>query len=201
MAEQSLKTVKQGLFTNKMGLLSISLLPIWILLFVKNVDVPVYFGQDWQFVGWFRLLSYRNIVAVVSVILTTIGVLSIHQLRHRTKGSPEGLTTKVTMVKDRNIEYVNTLATIVTLLGVALVSVETLRGFLIFVILMALIIVCYLKTNLYYCNPIFAALGFRLYIVNVSGMPDEAIAVYRGVLKVNCSVYYYHISDNVYYLI
>ena len=105
------------------------------------------------------------------------------------------------MVKDRNIEYVNTLATIVTLLGVVLVSVDTLRGFLIFVILMAFIIVCYLKTNLYYCNPIFAALGFRLYTVNVSGMPDEAIAVYRGVLEVNYSVNYYHISDNVYYLI
>lgn len=201
MAEQSLKTVKQGLFTNRMGLLSISLLPVWIVLFVKNVDVPVYFGQDWQFVGWFRLLSYRNFVAVVSVILTTIGVLSIHQLRHRTKGSPEGLTTTVSVVKDRNIEYVNTLATIVTLLGVVLVSVETLRGFLIFVILMAFIIVCYLKTNLYYCNPIFAALGFRLYTVNVSGMQDEAIAVYRGVLEVNRSVNYYHISDNVYYLI
>jgi hypothetical protein len=105
------------------------------------------------------------------------------------------------MVNDRNIEYVNTLATIVTLLGVVLVSVETLRGFLIFVILMAFIIVCYLKTNLYYCNPIFAALGFRLYAVNLNGMPDEVIAVYRGVLEVNCSVNYYHISDNVYYLI
>ena len=134
MAKQSLKTVKQGLFTNKMGLLSISLLPVWLLLFVKNVDVPVYFGHDWHFVGWFRLLSCRNFVAVVSVILTTIGVLSIHQLRHRTKGSPEGLTTTVTMVKDRNIEYVNTLATIVTLLGVVLVSVDTLRGFLIWVL-------------------------------------------------------------------
>lgn len=203
MAKQCLKNkaIKRGLFTNQIALLSISLLPVWIVLFVKNIDIPIHFGHDWQFVGWGRLLSYKNFVAVVSSIMTIIGVLSLHQLRHRTKGSPDGLTTTVTSVSDRSLDYVNTLATIVTLIGVVLVPVETLRSFLIFAILMTFIIVCYLKTNLYYSNPIFAALGFRLYTINGNGMPNESIVIYRGVLNKNMSVTYYHISDKVYYLI
>ena len=194
-------TARRGLFTNKIGLLYISILPVWIVLFVKNVDVPINFHQNWQFVGLDRLFSYRNFVAIASSIMTIIGVFSLHQLRHRTKGSPDRLSEAVTIINNRNYEYTNTLATIVTILGVVLVSVDTLRDFLIFSILMVFIIVCYLNTNLYYSNPIFAALGFRLYTINGNSIPDESIAIYRGDLKDNSHVKYFHISDNVYYLI
>lgn len=203
MAEQSLKDkkVSSGLFTNKLGLLAISLLPVWLVLFVKDVDIPIYLGQDWQFVGWGRLLNFRNIVAATSFVMTLNGIASLLQLLHRTEGTPDGLTTAISIVGNRNYDYVNTLATIVTLLGVILVPVDTLRGFLVFAILMILIIVCYTKTNLYYCNPIFAALGFRLYTVNGKGLQEESIAIYRGALQNNRGVRFYHISDNVYFLI
>ena len=189
------------MFSKKWRLLAISLMPLWIVLFVKNVDIPVYFGMNWQFVGWEKLITYRNLVASISLLMILTGALSFHQLRHRMKGSPIGLLTIISKVNDRNYDYVNTLATIVTLLGVVLISVDTLRGFLIFCILMIFIIVCYLKTNLYYCNPIFAALGFRLYTVNGNGLQEESIAIYRGALRDGCGVRYYHISDNVYFLI
>ena len=202
MEEPKLKCniVERGIFTKKSSLLSISLLPMWIVLFVKNIDIPIYFGYDWQFVGLERLLSYWNIVALISFVMIIKGLACFHQLQHRMKGSPGGLATTISKVNDRNFDYVNTLATILTLLGVILVPVDTLRGFLIFAILMALIIVCYQKTNLYYSNPIFAALGFKLYTINGNGIQNESIAIYRGDLRDGSCVRFYHISDNVYYL-
>ena len=50
MAKQCLKNklVKRGLFTNKTDLLSISLLSVWVVLFVKNVGTPIYSVRTWN---------------------------------------------------------------------------------------------------------------------------------------------------------
>ena len=191
------------MFRNKLKLFAISLTAVWIVLFIKNVDIPVYFGGDSQFVGWARLLTYRNLIALFSVVMMAVSIHSIIQLRHRLKGSPSGLTVTLTVVKDKNYDYVNTLATIVTLFSVIFISVDGLRDLMVFLVLMAVVGICFLKTNLYYSNPMFAALGYKLYTVNSNceKLKDDAIAIYHGNLSTDNKVRFYHISDNVYYLI
>ena len=70
-------------------------------------------------------------------------------------------------------------------------------------LLMATIAVCYLKTNLYYSNPIFAALGYRLYTIKVesSAIPDDAIVIVRNQIQSGDYIRCFHISDNVYFLV
>ena len=92
------------MFRNKLKLFAISLTAVWIVLFIKNVDIPVYFGGDSQFVGWARLLTYRNLIALFSVVMMAVSIHSIIQLRHRLKGSPSGLTVTLTVVKDKNYD-------------------------------------------------------------------------------------------------
>lgn len=190
------------MFRNKLKLFAISLTAVWIVLFIKNVDVPVYVGSDAQFVGWARLLTYRNLIALFSVGMIAVSIHSFIQLRHRLKGSPSGLAVTLTEVKDKSYDYVNTLATIVTLFSVVFISVDGLRDFMVFWVLMAVVVICFLRTNLYYSNPMFAALGYKLYTVNSSSekLKDNAIAIYHGNLNAGDIVRYYHISDNVYYL-
>ena len=62
------------MFRNKLKLFAISLTAVWIVLFIKNVDIPVYFGGDSQFVGWARLLTYRNLIALFSVVMMAVSI-------------------------------------------------------------------------------------------------------------------------------
>ena len=70
-------------------------------------------------------------------------------------------------------------------------------------LLMAAITVCYLKTNLYYSNPIFAALGYRLYTIKVESIaiPDDSIVIVRNQIQLGDYIRCFHISDNVYFLV
>lgn len=190
------------MFANKFKLFSISLIAMWVVLLVKNVDIPVYFGTDAQFVGFGRLLTYGNVIALISFVMLAIALYSIHQLNHRLKGSPDSLTITLTAVKDRNVEYVNVLATVVTLISVILVPTESLRDFIVFILLMTVIGICFVRTNLYYSNPLFAALGYHIYTVgsNSSKLLVGSVAISRKKLMVGDKVLSYHISDNVYNL-
>lgn len=191
------------MFQYKFKLFSISLVFVWIILFVKNIDIPVYLGPDPVFVGWKRLLSYGNLIALVSFIMFIVALLAWHQLNHRLKGSPSTLKTRISSVHDRSFDFVNTLATVTTLVSIILVPTDTLREFLIFMLLMAAITVCYLKTNLYYSNPIFAALGYRLYTIKVESIaiPDDSIVIVRNQIRLGDYIRCFHISDNVYFLV
>lgn len=190
------------MFANKFKLFSISLIAMWVVLLVKNVDIPVYFGTDAQFVGFGRLLTYGNVIALISFVMLAIALYSIHQLNHRLKGSPDSLTITLTTVKDRSVEYVNVLATVVTLISVILVPTESLRDFIVFILLMTVIGICFVRTNLYYSNPLFAALGYHIYTVgsNSSKLLVGSVAISRKKLMVGDKVRSYHISDNVYNL-
>lgn len=189
-------------FNYKFKLFSISLSAVWLVLFVKNVDIPVYCGKDAVFVGWNRILSYSNIVAALSFIMIVIAVYSLLQLSHRFKGSPTFLPVEVMEVQDKNSEYINTLASMVTLFSVIFVPCSTIRDFVVVIIMMTVIVLCFLKTNLYYSNPVCAAFGFRLYTASstCNSIPSNSIVVYHGILKDGDMVHPYHVSDNVYYL-
>ena len=190
------------MFSYKFRLFSISLCAVWLVLLVKNVDIPVCFGKDSQFVGWERLLTLGNLIALLSLIMVIVAIDSLLKLKHRLKGSPDGLTTTITEVHDKSYEYINTLATIVTLFSVILVPVGTWRDLVVFSLMMFFISICFLKTNLYYCNPVFAALGYRLFIVssNSDHLSPDSVAIYHGILTTNKTVTSYHVSDNVYFL-
>ena len=191
------------MFQYKFKLFSISLVFAWIILFVKNVDIPVYLGPDPVFVGWKRLMSYGNLIALVSAVMFVVAMLSLYQFNHRLKGSPSTLKTKISSVRDRSFDYVNALATVTTLVSIILVPTNTLREFLIFMLLMATITVCYLKTNLYYSNPIFAALGYCLYSIKVesTAIPDDSIVIVHNQIQSGDYIRCFHISDNVYFLV
>ena len=191
------------MYRYKFKLFSISLLAIWLVLFIKNVDIPIYWGVHSQFVGWVLLLTYRNVIAFLSLIMFFIAIYNLIQLKHRLKGSPGCLTMTLVKIHYRSYDYVNTLATIVTLFSVILIPIESLRDFIVFLLMMSIICICFLKTNLYYSNPIFAALGYRLYKVEVNNnkFPKEFIGIYYGNLSIDKKVFSYHVSDDVYYLI
>ena len=45
---------------------------IFVLVFIKAIDLPIYIGFDWEFIGWDMIKEYvcefRNIIAMLCVI-------------------------------------------------------------------------------------------------------------------------------------
>lgn len=191
-------TVNYNMF-GKIILFVISMLPMWLVLFIKTVDIPCYFGCDWRFVGWELIITIPNSIALICFVLVALSIWHLHHLMHRLKGSPSALPVTIMHKNSINLDYINTLSTIVTLFSVLLIDYTTIRDVILLVVFMVIIMMCYTKTNLYYCNPVFAALGFRIVSVNTScntKVPDGSVVLYRGELGIRISVH--HLADNVY---
>ena len=117
------------MYNYKFKLFTISLIAVSLVQFVKNVDIPMFFGYDWEFVGWSRLLTYGNAIALLSFVMFVAALYYIRQLSHWLKCLPDGLTTTIKEVQDRSLDYINTLTIIVTLFSVIIVPIVSLRDF------------------------------------------------------------------------
>lgn len=183
----------------RIKLFVISMLPMWLLLFIKTVSIPCYLGHDWCFVGWDMLFTIPNSIALVCLVLVALSLWYLLHLTHRLKGSPSALPVRIEHKDSINIDYINTLSTLVTLFSVLLINYDTIRDVILLVVFVIIIMVCYTKTNLYYCNPVFAAWGFKIVSVNTNGntkVPDGSVVLYRGELNNRVSVH--HLADNVF---
>lgn len=177
----------------------ISMLPMWLMLFIKTVNIPYYFGRNWCFAGWDLIVSIPNIIALICLVLLTLSLWYLHRLTHRLKGSPSALPVKIEHKDSINIDYINTLSTLVTLFSVLLIQYESIRDMILLVVFIVIIMVCYTKTNLYYCNPVFAAWGFRIVRVNTNDndkVPNGSVVLYRKELGDRITVH--HLADNVF---
>ena len=183
----------------RIKLFVISMLPMWLVLFIKTVNIPYYFGRSWRFAGWDMIITIPNSIAFVCFALLALSLWYLHHLTHRLKGSPSALPVIIEHKESINIDYINTLSTLVTLFSALLVQYETIRDIVLLVVFLAIIMVCYTKTNLYYCNSVFAALGFRIIRVNTNGnckVLNGSVVLYRGDLGNRISVH--HLADNVF---
>ena len=183
----------------RIKLFVISMLPMWLVLFIKTVNIPCYFGYDWRFAGWELIITIPNSIAFICFVLVALSLWYLHHLTHRLKGSPSALPVTIAHKDSIHIDYINTLSTLVTLFSVLLINYDTIRDVILLVGFVITIMVCYTKTNLYYCNPVFAAWGFRIVSVNTNGntkVPVGSVVLYRGGLGIRISVH--HLADNVF---
>lgn len=188
---------------NKAKLFAISLLPMWAMIMAKSFDIPIYLGQDWKFCGFCRLFTPTNCVFLFTSYVFLWALYCLHQLNHLKKGTPLVLPRKIASIENRNQDYLNSLSTLITLCGLLFVKYESVQDVIQMVILLFVIYVCYTSTNMYYCNPVFATLGYKIAVVefedNSDKNADPSIILYKGEKKL--SDYFYdihHLSDNVY---
>lgn len=169
------------------------MLPMWLVLFIKTVSIPYYFGRDWRFAGWDLIITIPNSIAFICFVLVALSLWYLHHLTHRLKGSPSALPVTIESKDSINIDYINTLSTLVTLFSILLINYDTIRDVILLFVFVFIIMVCYTKTNLYYCNPIFAAWGFKIIRVNTNGnakVPNGSVILYSGDLGGRISVHH-----------
>ena len=88
---------------NKIELYFISLGLLFFLFVLTTVNFPIYFGEDWTFVGIKNVLKL-NIVPIVCIILIIIVCCLYSRFSYKLKGALD-IPYKVEEIKNINYEY------------------------------------------------------------------------------------------------
>lgn len=174
---------------------------IFILAFIKSIDIPIYFGSDWEFVGWSNLLMDRprNFIALFSLLgfMWSKGVYWM--LRHKLKGSPDTLPIKITNIENKDAEYMSLLFTILTIVSF---DFGNIRDIIVFAVIFLMYCVILKRTDWYAASPILALKGFRLYGGETDKLPKDTIFLSYGEIPLDNEIVrsFQKISRTVYWL-
>lgn len=186
---------------NKTNLCIMSMELIFILAFIKSIDIPVYFGPDWEFVGWGNLFLVRpgNFIALFSLLgfMWSQGVYWM--LHHKLKGSPDTLPIQIRNIENKDAEYMSLLFTILTIVSF---DFSNIRDIIVFAIVFVLYCVLLKRTDWYAASPILALKGFRLYGGETDKLPKETIFLSYGEIPLDEEIVrsFQKISKTVYWL-
>lgn len=186
---------------NKTNLCIMSMELIFILAFIKSIDIPVYFGPDWEFIGWSNLFLVRpgNFIALFSLLgfMWSQGVYWM--LHHKLKGSPDTLPIQIRNIENKDAEYMSLLFTILTIVSF---DFSNIRDIIVFAIVFVLYCVLLKRTDWYAASPILALKGFRLYGGETDKLPKETIFLSYGEIPLDEEIVrsFQKISRTVYWL-
>lgn len=159
---------------SKTNLCIMSMELIFILAFVKSINIPVYFGSDWEFVGWSNLFLVRpgNFIALFSLLgfMWSQGVY--WTLRHKLKGSPDTLPIKIRNIENKDVEYMSLLFTILTIVSF---DFNNIRDIIVFAVIFILYCVLLRRTDWFAASPILALKGFHLYAGKTDQLPKGTL--------------------------
>jgi hypothetical protein len=142
------------------------ILSLWLLFFliiVVTAEVPICFGDNCEFVGWYDLLS-KNLIALASLLFLMMGLFFYKRFDYRLAGSVN-IPVKIEEIEDLNYEHLTFLTTYI--IPLICFNLASTRYVFALVFLLIVIGIIYVKTDKFYANPTLAVLGYRLYKVTV----------------------------------
>lgn len=145
----------------KIGFYLLSMFFFLVIVMILGTKIPVYFGKDWEFIGWEEFCRQGVIIPVICTLLIIGSMLFCLWLFQWNKGSRMGPVTDVT--------YTNVSGDVMSFVAsyfFPLVSFNlgaTWQHAVVLGILFVLIGAIYVKADIYYCNPTLLLLGFRIY--------------------------------------
>ena len=151
-------------FKMKIELCFISLSVLFLLLVIKTIDIPIYLGADMAFVGW-KYLLVNNIFTILFLILFIASLI----MKARFGKSLQGdtcISSKICNVTNLNYNYLMFFTTYI--IPLICFDVQETRDCVLLLVLLIILCALFLKTNVYYQNPILALMGLNLYEVDMT---------------------------------
>ncbi len=183
----------------KIGLYFLSLWLLFFLIIIITVDLPICFGENWEFVGISYLITH-NIIPILCILALIVGWISYHDFKFKLEGTAE-LAFEITEIENINYEHLTFLTTYIVPL--VCFNFGSLRYQFVLFILLIVIGAIYVKTDLFYANPTLALLKFRIYKIKgnfVNGETREnIILITREVLNKGNKVKYIKLDQRIYY--
>ncbi|XEC95682.1 anti-phage protein KwaA [Paenibacillus tarimensis] len=184
---------------DKIELYIISLWLLFLLIIIVTIDIPIYFGEDWIFIGLTTLMK-KNIIPLISLFFLIVGLIFISRFNYKISGSKK-TPFKIISIQNENYQHLAFLSTyIIPLIAFDLSKIKYV------IVLMVLLIVIgaiYIRTNIFHANPSLALLGFRIYKCEGefrTGQNKDVIIISRQSLMVGMKVSYLELDENIYYV-
>lgn len=181
----------------KVGFYILSMVFFLVIVMILGTKIPVYFGDDWVFLGWSTLFQKGVLIPIICSLLIIVSLFFCWWLYKWNKGSRLG---PVTETKYENVS--GDVMSFVASYFFPLVSFNlsaTWQHAVVLFLLFVLIGAIYVQANIYYCNPTLMILGFRVYNVAgiiVKGKEFRQTIISWGSLKDGDSFKYIPIDSN-----
>lgn len=187
---------------NKINLCIMSMELIFVLVFIKSVEIPIYLGMDYEFIGWQKVgelfLLPRNIIAVLCIVGFLWSEIMFLYFKYWIKGSPDSISIEIDSIKNNNVEYLSLLGSIIAIVRF---DFGNTRDLWMFAIIFVLYCVISVNAELYVRNPLLRYRGVHLYTGKTSFLSQEnPIFLSLNELQYKTERQYKQISRSVYWI-
>lgn len=190
----------------KTGFYLLSLWLLFLIMIVFTIDIPVYWGTDYEWIAPLELIK-RNIIPLFCLLFIGFDAwFFFSYVKKRLFKSSPTYMAKVTSLRDQGYEMMFFIATY--FLPIFDYDHTNIRHTIVFLILYVVLGVIFVKSNLFYNNPTLALLGFKIYRGDlVKSTENEGEKIINNVIFVankkvnNDNDYdYLKVSEAVYYI-
>ena len=181
----------------KIGLYFLSLWLLFFLIIVLTVDFPTCLEEGWK--SYLRELLLGNTLPLCCLVPLGVGGAAFYDFKFRARGTTS-LSFELSKVENIEHEHLAFLTTYI--IPLVCFNFEDFRSVLVFSILLVVIGVIYVRTDLFYANPILALLNFRIYRISGIGRDGteiHAILITRDELREKDYVRYIRLDSKVFY--
>lgn len=184
----------------KVAMFNLSLLPLYLILFVQHFDASCLFAPTSlsELKVLIKTLIYLNgLIFILIIFLTILGLLALYIFKNNLQYGRED--TKIfNNISSKEFEHLTFIATYV--LPLFAYQIKDIQTFLVFSLLLILIGTLYVKSNWYYLNPVLLLFGYTIYSAEVDGVNVTLIAKFR-IDKNNAISRYIDLGGNILYLV
>jgi hypothetical protein len=183
----------------KIDLYVLSLGLLFAFILVMTVEFPNGVLDLNHLSAWGRFFGC-NIFPTIILVFLIYAVFAYFRFDFDLKGATD-IPFQVTKVESINYEHLTFLATYV----IPLISFNfsSDRQLIVFVMLLIVMCVIYIKTDLFYANPSLALLGFQIYRANGAfkiGNRENIILISKCKIVENQKLSYIKLDDRIYYV-
>ncbi len=186
----------------KIELYILSLWLLFFLLFANKVDFPIYFGENWQWIGIWQLVK-TNWIPAICIAGMIYGFYAFWHFKYRVIDASKQGPWQIEEIENINFENLGFLATyIIPLLCFDLdFHLNEGRNALMLLLVLIAIGAVYIKANLYYTNPTLALMNFKILRITYmdQGVSKKGIILSKEKLIRGDKIFARHIDENVYY--
>lgn len=183
----------------KIDLYILSLGLLFVFILIMTIDFPEGVIDLKQASSWLRFFGC-NIFPTLIFVCLCYAIFAYFRFDFDLKGATD-IPFEVKKVESINYEHLTFLATYV----IPLISFEfsSTRQLEVFVLLLLVMGIIYIKTDLFYQNPSLALLGFQIYRANGNfkiGVRENIILISKCKIVENQKLSYIKLDDRIYYV-
>ena len=169
---------------------------LFVLMFIKNLDIPLYFAEDSHFIGLDELVK-RNLIPLAVFILIVFDIIIYKKIIAQMKDCPD-LPVKILECKKINSKTIDVIISII--MPFVFVDLNKWNDIISIILLIVILGVIYIRTNNIYTNPTLTILGFNLYEVKIDTNAEKNIMVFtKDKLSVDSLISKTLINDGYYF--